>query len=186
MREGAGPAWCGVRWVGEDGRVWADGHLAHQALVNVVRNAIDAVRERGGTTGMDNAGGCVRGRIERREDASGAGADEGSGAEFDAIVIEDDGPGVPDEVLGRMFNPFFTTRAVGTGLGLPIVHRIMDAHGGRVVVRNRGGGDGTGGASGASVELWFPRAGAGREVGPVRVRGVRVGGAVVGRGVDAA
>jgi len=43
---------------------------------------------------------------------------------------------VTPEIIERMFNPFFTTRASGTGLGLAIVHRIVDAHSGRVVVRN--------------------------------------------------
>src|SRR5262249_5452546 len=64
------------------------------------------------------------------------------------------GPGVPEDVQKKMFNPFFTTRATGTGLGLAIVHRIMDAHGGRVSVRNHAQENGV--IGGAVVELLFP------------------------------
>jgi signal transduction histidine kinase len=95
----------------------ADPDLLHQALINLVRNAADAMGERGG--------GTLTLRI----------AD-------DQITVADTGPGLPDAVAERIFNPFFTTRSTGTGLGLAIVHRIVDAHGGSIAVHNdpaRGG-----------------------------------------------
>ena len=51
-----------------------------------------------------------------------------------SIVIDvlDDGPGVPAELSDRIFNPFFTTKTTGSGLGLPIVRKIVDAHDGRI------------------------------------------------------
>jgi signal transduction histidine kinase len=55
------------------------------------------------------------------------------------ITIRDSGPGIDDDAIDRLFNPFFTTRSTGTGLGLPIVHRLLDAHGGSISVRNDGG-----------------------------------------------
>ena len=55
------------------------------------------------------------------------------------LSVADTGPGVGPEVIDRMFNPFFTTRAAGTGLGLAIVHRIVDAHRGRIAVKNNEG-----------------------------------------------
>ncbi|HWI40678.1 MAG TPA: ATP-binding protein, partial [Verrucomicrobiae bacterium] len=57
-----------------------------------------------------------------------------------AVTIADTGSGVPVELLNSIFNPFFTTKPHGTGLGLPIVHRIVTNHGGKIEVRNRAGG----------------------------------------------
>jgi signal transduction histidine kinase len=53
------------------------------------------------------------------------------------IVVEDEGPGLPDEVLERIFDPYFTTREGGTGLGMAITQRIITEHGGSIHVANR-------------------------------------------------
>ncbi|MCB9846165.1 MAG: hypothetical protein H6811_09295 [Phycisphaeraceae bacterium] len=97
---------------------WArcDADLVHRAIVNLVRNGLEAMLEHGA------AGVLV---------ARAAPADGGEGIVFE---VEDAGPGIPDGIRARMFNPFFTTRKSGTGLGLAIVHRIAEAHGGRVEV----------------------------------------------------
>jgi signal transduction histidine kinase len=104
-----------------------DQGLMQQALVNLVRNAAEAIGEM---------------PVERRPasprisiDAQRVKVREPGGARaMVSLIVEDNGPGVPEEVRARMFNPFFTTRHTGTGLGLAIVHRIVDAHGGRVRV----------------------------------------------------
>lgn len=56
-----------------------------------------------------------------------------------SVKISDSGGGIPVEILNNIFNPFFTTKATGTGLGLPIVHRIVTNHLGKIEVYNRKG-----------------------------------------------
>jgi len=51
-----------------------------------------------------------------------------------AITITDDGPGIPDDIRTRMFEPFVSGKSGGTGLGLPVVHRAIEAHRGVVLV----------------------------------------------------
>jgi two-component system sensor histidine kinase HydH len=53
--------------------------------------------------------------------------------------VADDGPGIPPGELARIFTPFFTTKPAGTGLGLAVVQRIADAHGGSVSVESAPG-----------------------------------------------
>jgi two-component system sensor histidine kinase AtoS len=76
-------------------------------------------------------------------------------AEFDAargvhiVRVRDRGPGIPPEAAEKVFNPFFTTKSDGTGMGLALVHRIVTAHGGTVRLL-------PGGASGATFEIELP------------------------------
>lgn len=129
------------RVAGAPASVVCDAGLMHQALLNVVRNAAEAI--------ADSARAGRRGMIELSVRRRTVRVEGGKPAPMAALAVRDNGPGVPDDVKRRMFNPFFTTRAAGTGLGLAIVHRIMDAHGGRVGVTNHGEG-------GAVVELMLP------------------------------
>lgn len=127
---------------GEPVRFECDAGLLHQALINVLRNAGEANRAVGRAVVRVSAGVGV---VDPSDpDPVGAAV----------LRVRDEGDGVTRDVIERMFNPFFTTRAAGTGLGLPIVHRIVDAHAGRVVVMNNS--DFEPGATGATVELRLP------------------------------
>jgi signal transduction histidine kinase len=50
------------------------------------------------------------------------------------ILIEDNGPGIPADILPKVFEPLFSTKSFGTGLGLPTVKRIMEQHGGSIAI----------------------------------------------------
>ncbi len=103
-----------------------DARLVRQAVVNVAVNAVQAMPRGGRLT--------VR---TRRDGDSGL------------VEIEDTGAGIPAEVRDRLFEPFFTTKASGTGLGLAVVKRIVDGHGGEVTVQSGAG-------PGATFALRFP------------------------------
>ncbi|HEU4385255.1 MAG TPA: GAF domain-containing protein [Anaeromyxobacteraceae bacterium] len=93
-----------------------DARLMRQAVLNVAVNAVQAMPRGGRLT--------VRARRE------------GSWAR---VEIRDSGPGIPDEIRHRVFEPFFTTKASGTGLGLAVVRRIVEGHGGEVAVAGEPG-----------------------------------------------
>ncbi len=103
------PVWVGI----------GDAPL-RQVLLNLVRNAHQAITE-GRDTERGSGGATIRLRT-RVENGIGV------------IAVEDDGPGVAATVTGRLFEPFVTTRASGTGLGLNICRQIALAHGGEVVL----------------------------------------------------
>jgi len=65
-----------------------------------------------------------------------ATVEEGIGV---ALEVSDTGGGIPHDVVHNIFNPFFTTKSKGTGLGLPIVHAIVEKHGGSIHLDNREG-----------------------------------------------
>ncbi len=65
------------------------------------------------------------------------------------IAVLDNGTGVPESMLPRLFTPFATSKPHGTGLGLAISRRIVEAHGGRIEVKNRAGG-------GAEAAIYLP------------------------------
>lgn len=102
--------------------VRADEGLLRQAFLNLVLNAIQAMP----------AGGDLKVQVEM-EPGSKAGKHQCS------ISIADSGTGISEESLKRLFNPFFTTKKEGTGLGLVITHRIVEAHGGTINVQSEEG-----------------------------------------------
>lgn len=109
-------------------RLECDERLVRQALVNLMTNALQASPRDA--------------RVEVTVTASDAEV---------AITVADHGPGIPDALESKIFTPFFTTRPTGTGLGLPVVQRIAEAHGGTLSHRPTPGG-------GATFELRLPRA----------------------------
>lgn len=132
--------------------LFVDRGLAQQALVNVMRNALEAA---------DEAACKEPGRprsIVVDSFARESVNDRGEVRRFGVVSVRDSGPGVPADVLARMFNPFFTTRATGTGLGLAIVHRILDAHAGSIRVLDNASSHehAPGDRRGATFELLFP------------------------------
>lgn len=103
-----------------------------QSLVNLGLNGLQALGERGG-----------RLRIEAQP------CTDDEGAAWICLRVRDDGPGIGNEALGRLFTPFYTTKPDGTGLGLLSCKRITEAHGGRIAVDSAPG-------QGTTVSLWFP------------------------------
>jgi signal transduction histidine kinase len=89
-------------------------------------------------------GRAIRNLIENALRASAAGQRVEVSVGFDEdgarIVVADRGPGVPEAQLSRIFEPYFSTHAGGTGLGLPIARRIAVEHGGTLVANHRPGG----------------------------------------------
>jgi len=98
-------------------RVKADADQLRQVVWNLLRNAAEAAPD-----------SCIRVCVSRQ-------------GIFARLSVTDDGPGIPEENLSRVFEPFFSTKQSGTGLGLPTVQRIVDEHGGTIELsRNEGGG----------------------------------------------
>lgn len=112
----------------DDVSIHVDGDGLHRALVNLITNAAEA--------------SPVGGRVAICTQAEHDGV---------AIHVLDEGPGLPVELLDRVFDPFVTTKDKGTGLGLTIAHRLVEAHGGGLTVRNRPAG-------GADFIIRIPRA----------------------------
>jgi nitrogen fixation/metabolism regulation signal transduction histidine kinase len=120
--------------------VLADGQQMRQVIHNLVGNALESIAA-GREGGAEGAGTAGPGRVVVRTEAVGAGAGSG-GVPTPLSVrlsVEDDGPGFPANILRRAFEPYVTTKARGTGLGLALVKKIIDEHAGRVELLNRSG-----------------------------------------------
>ena len=104
-------------------QIFADPHQLQQVLLNLVINAEQAV------LGANGRGTLV---LRTWHDVN---------RESLVLEINDDGPGVPDEVQAKIFDPFFTTKDVGkgTGLGLTVAYAIVQEHGGRIRVESAPG-----------------------------------------------
>jgi signal transduction histidine kinase len=95
-----------------------DEGLLRQAILNLVRNAREAMSD----------GGELRVVVRRSDDG---GVD---------LAIEDSGPGIPEELRANIFDPFFTTKQRGTGLGLAVTREIVEAHRGSIACEPRAEG----------------------------------------------
>jgi PAS domain S-box-containing protein len=103
--------------------VIGDPRSLEQVFTNLISNAVDA---------MSNQGGTLAVRVAPFHLIPGRPQVE--------VTVSDNGPGIPDEVRGRIFEPFVTTKAQGTGLGLAITKRIVTAHHGSISVNSFPGG----------------------------------------------
>ncbi len=110
-----------VRWELPDEPlpVAIDRQMFRRVVVNLVRNAVEAIRE-ARPAAHD---GQPRGRVLVRAELERTGA---------ALVVSDDGPGVPESARERVFDPYFTSKQEGTGLGLAIVKKIVIEHNGSI------------------------------------------------------
>ena len=108
-----------------------------QALTNLLKNAAEAIEGREAAPGQALPPGTIGVRLVEQ-------------GETVTVTIEDNGRGLPAEHRARLTEPYVSTRAKGTGLGLAIVKKIMEDHGGYLVLEDREGG-------GARVSLVFRR-----------------------------
>jgi signal transduction histidine kinase len=115
-----------VETFGEDLIVTGDAELLKPVFLNLFINAAQAMNGKGTITVAVEA---IDGRCR--------------------VSLKDTGPGIPAQVLERVFEPFFSTKHRGTGLGLPISKRIVEAHGGRISLVSPAGG-------GTTVSLELP------------------------------
>ncbi|MCC6933491.1 MAG: HAMP domain-containing histidine kinase [Deltaproteobacteria bacterium] len=104
------------------GAVWLDSYLMKQVVINLGANAIDAAAER-----MQREPG-YQGVVRFISDFSDA--------QIWHLHVADNGPGMPQQIVEHIFEPFFSTKKAGTGLGLAIVHNLVLAHGGRIGINN--------------------------------------------------
>jgi PAS domain S-box-containing protein len=112
--------------------VWVDAEALYQALVNLVRNALDAMPSGGRLTfrvGWSDADDVVR-----------PGRRPASGVRRVRVEIQDTGAGISSADADRVFNPFFTTKDSGTGLGLALTHKVVEDHGGSIDFRGAAAG----------------------------------------------
>lgn len=117
-----------------------DESLCEQAFLNLVQNAYEAMRDQSKEDQGKEHGGTLRVEVKtaRQNDREGV-----------ELRLADTGPGVPEELREEIFNPFVTTKKTGVGLGLSIVSKIVDGHGGTIHVENAPAG-------GAVFTLFFP------------------------------
>jgi len=128
-----------------DLEAYIDQEQIRQVIWNLCVNAIEAMPEGGSLT--------VRSRKEspRRENGNRRVGDPSytNADEYVRITITDTGIGMNNASLGKIFEPFYTTKTNGTGLGLPMVHKIIDIHNGKVEVTSSPG-------HGSTFSVWLP------------------------------
>jgi nitrogen fixation/metabolism regulation signal transduction histidine kinase len=122
-----------VQISGDFGQVSADEVLLKQALSNLCRNALES---------------CLDAHVPPQIAIAGT---SDKAHRVVRVTVEDNGPGIDEAKLPKLFQPFFTTKAKGTGLGLALVQKIVVCHNGRIVAGRSGG-------HGARFEITLPSA----------------------------
>ena len=117
-----------------------DGRLISQALTNLLKNSCESIAAR--SAQHDDIQGRVLLTVSTADDKL-------------SLSVEDNGIGLPSEHRHRLTEPYVTTRARGTGLGLAIVRKVVEDHGGELVLSDVGGVRG-GKSHGAIVRMIFP------------------------------
>lgn len=125
----------------EEALALIDAEQIRQALTNLVLNGVQAISKEGGQVRIGL-------RRERARPPADHGGPEG---EYACLYVNDDGVGMPKEVLTHIFEPFFTTKRVGegTGLGLSVTYGIVREHGGWIDVQSEPG-------AGSEVRIYLP------------------------------
>jgi two-component system sensor kinase FixL len=103
--------------------VMVDRIQIQQVLINLMRNSIEAMRDSTRRELVVRTHAAVDGEI--------------------AVVVEDTGPGISEEISAQLFKPFVTTKPAGMGVGLSISKRIVEAHGGKMTVSQNAAGGAT-------------------------------------------
>jgi signal transduction histidine kinase len=111
--------------------IQGDPHQLRQIFTNLMTNAFEAL------SGAGHVRVAAAQLPAEEETTTGA---EAHGIPMVQVEVSDDGPGMPADIMDRIFSPFFTTKPKGSGLGLAIVRKIVDAHDGRIDVSARATG----------------------------------------------
>ena len=99
-----------------------DADLLKRVFINLITNSLDALE-------MENDVITIENRLMTEE----------SGEKKISVAVRDEGGGMTDEILGKVFEPYFTTKKEGSGLGLPIIKRIIDEHRGEIFITSETG-----------------------------------------------
>ena len=134
----------------EDLWILGDAGQIHQVLLNLATNSGQALQEAGGQITV-----ALTEKKLTTQEAKILNVDPGT---YACLRFCDNGPGIPEEVRSRVFDPFFTTKETGkgTGMGLAVVHGIVHAHGGKIVLEPAAD-------RGCCFTLYFPLAEAGKK-----------------------
>ena len=124
------------RALGFDGLIALDRDRFRQIIVNLVENAAQALADPGWSRPADH-----QPEIVLRTEAAGP---------YLRLAVSDNGPGIAEEVRAKIFEPLFTTKSFGVGLGLPTVRQIVEQHGGTIDVESKVG-------EGTTFSIWLPR-----------------------------